>query len=258
MSVACQRRPNLSPECRDLGPGWHIERNVITEVAEDRKPSDIPAAEAHRIPAPPRGRRKATTGLRGLLIPAVSATLAVLLALALGSCILALRASPKTLAPAATHAAPATRACHAIDLDAALTVDGGAGTFQGLIELRNRAQTPCMLQGYFTVAVIEPSGQELPPHDRRADGSSAPAPVTLPPGTATLGVLPRPTGHAYVTISWNDVLPPCRVARRFSLELPDGQSSIVLDAVVPGGAAGDVTVCADGRLTVTAVASMPQ
>ncbi len=226
---------------------------------EDRELSGRFVADGEHTVVPERPRRRRAPGLGRFVVPAVSATLTVLLALAIGSGIIALRSSVREAAktPLASSV-EVTRQCTAVDLEAALAVDGGAGGFRGLIELRNRSGAPCVLRGYLEVALAEPSGQKLPPNNRQVDGSSSLSPVTLPPGTPRLGASPPPAGHAYMSISWNDVLPPCYVARSFALALPDAQSSIVVDAVLPGGSTGDLTVCANGRLTVTAIATAPQ
>src|SRR5260370_39450549 len=84
---------------------------------------------------------------------------------------------------------------------------------------------------------------------------SLPAPaveegVGLPAGTVPITPERPIPGHAYIPVSWNDVLEPCSDAAQLKVTPPDATASIVITAVPPAGSPSLMYVCSGGTLVV--------
>ncbi len=151
------------------------------------------------------------------------------------------------------------RRCEVSQLEAQLiSIGAAAGNVQAIIELRNRSAAECDLYGYAGIQLLDSGGQPLPTRVRWTTSSFFPpetplSVVALPPDTSPI-TSSRPTaGHAYIAMSWDDVVAPCEFPSQLMLTPADSYQSITISATPPGGTAGQLTVCSGGSLSVKPV-----
>lgn len=151
------------------------------------------------------------------------------------------------------------RRCEVSQLEAQLiSIGAAAGNVQGIIELRNRSAAECDLYGYAGIQLLDSGGQPLPTRVRWTTSSFFPpetplSVVALPPSTSPITSSRPVAGHAYVALSWDDVLAPCEHPSQLMITPPDSYESVTISATPPGGTAGQLTVCSGGSLSVKPV-----
>jgi uncharacterized protein DUF4232 len=147
--------------------------------------------------------------------------------------------------------------CDSADLEMRLINESAAaGNIGATIEVRNKSKRDCDLYGYAGMQLLDASGRPLPTKVIWSTNSfflASPAPelvVGLP--AATPPITPdRPVpGHAYIPISWNDVLEPCSVASLLRVTPPDAYTSLLISVAPPGGLPSMLEVCSGGTLYV--------
>ncbi len=154
-----------------------------------------------------------------------------------------------------------------------ISLGAAAGNISAVIEVRNKSQHDCDLYGYAGLRLLDADGRPLPTHVIWSTSSfflwSPPvkAVVGLPAGTAPLGrsafdpmhPTPQVPGHAYIPISFNDVVDPCSNAAQLQVTPPDAYRSLVISAVLPSGFPTLMDVCSGGTVFVnpTRVATRP-
>jgi hypothetical protein len=189
---------------------------TLEQVLRDRA-AEVP----HLQVAPPRmlvrARRRV---VRNALASAVAAGLIVVGA---SAGLAGLRASSRDLGGGPTST-PTTSACTAGDLQATANLDGAAGSLGGSIDLTNRGDRTCTLEGAATMTLTDPSGSllslEVRPVDPQWLADHAPRPtgwpvVTLPPGSV-----------ASVRILLSNVCPQLEAAPRWTIDLTNGRGSL--------------------------------
>ncbi len=164
--------------------------------------------------------------------------------------------------------------CDTPDLEMRLISEGAAaGNISGTIEVRNKSQHNCDLYGYAGLELLDDDMESLPTHVIWSTTSfflpspAVEAVVGLPAGTPPINGArydpqhPRSEvpGHAYIPLSWNDVVGRCSKATKIQVIPPDASSSLVISAVPPGSPTTLVYVCSDGTVYVnpTRVAVRP-
>ena len=162
--------------------------------------------------------------------------------------------------------------CDTPDLEMRLiSLGAAAGNISATIEVRNKSQRDCDLYGYAGLQLLDAHGRLLTTRviwSRTSFFLSSPAAETvvgLPPGTAPISRLPfdpmhpapQVPGHAYIPLSFNDVVAPCSNAVQLRVTPPDAYQPVVISAVLPGGFGMDV--CSGGTVWVnpTRVAATP-
>ncbi|MEA2643603.1 MAG: hypothetical protein QOG08_629 [Chloroflexota bacterium] len=144
------------------------------------------------------------------------------------------------------------------------SVGAAAGNISATIEVRNKSQHDCDLYGYAGLQLLDAHGRPLPTHAIWSTTSfflQSPAAaqiVGLPAGTAPISrtlfdpmhPVPEVPGHAYIPISFNDVVEPCSNAALLKVTPPDAFSSLVISAVPPPPQASLTDVCSGGTLYV--------
>lgn len=162
--------------------------------------------------------------------------------------------------------------CDTPDLEMRLiSLGAAAGNISATIEVRNTSQHDCDLYGYAGLQLLDAHGRPLPTHviwSRTSFFLSSPAVeavVGLPAGTAPISRVPfdpmhpapQVPGHAYIPLSFNDVVDPCSNAAQLRVTAPDAYLPLVIGAVLPNGFGMDV--CSGGTVYVnpTRVAARP-
>jgi hypothetical protein len=162
--------------------------------------------------------------------------------------------------------------CDTTDLEMRLvTLGAAAGNISGTIEVRNKSQHDCDLYGYAGLQLLDAHGRPLPTHVIWSTTSfflqspAVRAVVGLPAGTAPISrkafdpmhPVPEVPGHAYIPLSFNDVVDPCSIAAQLRVTPPDAYVPVVISAALPDGFAMDV--CSGGTVYVnpTRVAVRP-
>jgi hypothetical protein len=137
-----------------------------------------------------------------------------------------------------------------------ISVAAAAGNVSVTIEVRNKSSHDCDLYGYAGLQLLAADGDSLPTHAVWTTSSfflASPAVVTivgLPAGTPPItGDTPVP-GHAYIPLSWNDVVEPCWIAAQIGVIPPDASSGLAISAAPAGGTQSVMTVCSDGTVYV--------
>ncbi len=131
-----------------------------------------------------------------------------------------------------------------------------AGNISATIEVRNKSKRSCDLYGYAGMQLLDSAGRPVPTKVIWSTSSfflASPAPeqvVGLPAGTPPITADRPVPGHAYIPMSWNDVLEPCSVASLLRVTPPDAYTSLVIGAAPPGGTPGTLEVCSGGTLYV--------
>ena len=131
-----------------------------------------------------------------------------------------------------------------------------AGNIGATIEVRNKSNRDCDLYGYAGMQLLDAAGQPLATNVVWSTNSfflAAPAveeAVGLPAGTTPITPDRPIPGHAYIPISWNDVLDPCSNAAQLKVTPPDARTSLVISAVPPSGSPSLLFVCSGGTLFV--------
>jgi Protein of unknown function (DUF4232) len=135
--------------------------------------------------------------------------------------------------------APGT-ACAARDLMISLVgSQGAAGTFELTFALRNSSASPCPMDGYPSIQLLDASGTELPTHVVSGGNYQftdfAPAPVQLAPGAT-----------AYFNLAYSDVptaaAPSCSTAAQIEVTPPHAVDHDVVAEQLMACGAGTVTV----------------
>ncbi len=148
--------------------------------------------------------------------------------------------------------------CDTADLEIQLIKEGAAaGNIGGLIEVRNKSKRDCDLYGFAGMQLLDSQGNPLPTKVVWSTTSfflAAPAVeevVGLPAGTVAISPDRPIPGHAYIPVSWDDVLEPCSDAAQLKVTPPDSTTSLVITAVPPpAGSPSLMYVCSDGTLIV--------
>ncbi|HEX3509056.1 MAG TPA: DUF4232 domain-containing protein [Candidatus Dormibacteraeota bacterium] len=153
--------------------------------------------------------------------------------------------------------------CDTKDLEMRLvSLGAAAGNIAATIEVRNKSQHGCDLYGYAGLQLLDAHGRALPTHAIRSTTSfflSEPAVaqiVGLPAGTVPIRKIPfdpmhpvpEVPGHAYVPLSWEDVLTPCSTAVQLKVTPPDAYTSLTISAADLFSPA--MNVCPDGTIWV--------
>jgi len=154
-----------------------------------------------------------------------------------------------------------------------ISLGAAAGNISATIEVRNKSQHDCDLYGYAGLQLLDAHGRPLPTHviwSRTSFFLSSPAVeavVGLPAGTAPLGraaydpmhPTPQVPGHAYIPLSFNDVVDPCSSAAQLRVTPPDAYLPLVVSAVLRSGFPTVMDVCSGGTVVVnpTRVAARP-
>jgi Protein of unknown function (DUF4232) len=135
--------------------------------------------------------------------------------------------------------------CDTPDLEMRLvTLGAAAGNISATIEVRNKSQHDCDLYGYAGLQLRDAHGRPLPTHVIWSTTSfflSSPAVaqiVGLPAGTVPISRIlfdpmhpvPEVPGHAYVPLSWEDVVSPCSNAAQLKVTPPDAFTSLTISA----------------------------
>jgi hypothetical protein len=135
--------------------------------------------------------------------------------------------------------------CDTADLEMRLiSVGAAAGNISAIIEVRNKSRHNCDLYGYAGLQLLDARGRPLPTHAIWSTTSfflqspALPAVVGLPAGTAPISRAavdpqhPRAQvpGHAYVPLSWEDVVSPCSKAAQLKVTPPDAFTSLTISA----------------------------
>jgi Protein of unknown function (DUF4232) len=144
-----------------------------------------------------------------------------------------------------------------------IKVGAATGNVAGVIEVRNKSGKDCDLYGYAGVEWLDAAGASLPTRASWSktsffiNGQAPEEVVGLPAGTPPINPLAPVPGHAYIPLSWNDVVAPCVSPVRIRITPPDARDSVVIDAAPPGTTPGQLDVCSNGAVTVnpTRVAS---
>lgn len=132
-----------------------------------------------------------------------------------------------TAAPVQPTPSTATEACTSAQLRAVGSMEGAAGSREGMIELTNLSQETCTLEGTPAVTLFDEDGN---PITSGVTFSSAPA------GWEVEGS-PQPSGWPVVTLEPGDV---ASVRIRWSNWCPDGRAAPLWRMEVPGGGRVDV------------------
>ena len=154
-----------------------------------------------------------------------------------------------------------------------ISLRAAAGNISATIEVRNKSQRDCDLYGYAGLQLLDAQGRPLPTHviwSTRSFFLQSPAVkavVGLPAGTAPLGQAafdpmhptPQVPGHAYIPLSFNDVVDPCSNAAQLRVTPPDAYRPLVISAVLRSGFPTLMDVCSGGTVWVnpTRVAGRP-
>ena len=164
---------------------------------------------------------------------------------------------PRLLIPAPTL--PFVR-CDTPSLEMRLiTMAAAAGNIGGVVEVRNKSTRNCDLYGYAGLALLDSSGKPIP--SARVTWSTNtffypdpinPTIVGLPAGTPPLTPSKPIPGHAYIDLSWNDVLDPCVSPSELQLTPPDATTSIFISSI-PSGYSNPIYVCSGGSIIVNPV-----
>jgi hypothetical protein len=150
-----------------------------------------------------------------------------------------------------------------------VSLEAAAGNISATIEVRNNSPRDCDLYGYAGLQLLDGHGRRLPTHviwsttSFFLESPAQKAIVGLPAHTAPIShaafdpmhPVPEVPGHAYIPVSFNDVVEPCSKAARLGVTPPDAYAPVVISAVLPNGFGMDV--CSGGTLYVnpTRVAS---
>src|SRR5260370_20510209 len=147
--------------------------------------------------------------------------------------------------------------CDTADLEMQLIKEGAAtGNVGATIEVRNKSNRDCDLYGYAGMQLLDAVGRPLATKVIWSTNSFfLPAPaveevVGLPAGTVPITPERPIPGHAYIPISWNDVLDPCSNAAQLKVTPPDATASIVITAVPPAGSPSLMYLCSGRTLVV--------
>lgn len=140
--------------------------------------------------------------------------------------------------------------CDTPDLEMRLISEqAAAGNISGTIEVRNKSQHGCDLYGYAGLQMLDAHGRRVQTHVIWSTTSfflqspAVEAVVGLPAGTALISEArhdpqhptPEVPGHAYIPLSWNDVVEPCSNAAQLQVTPPDASRSLVISGVPPAG-----------------------
>jgi hypothetical protein len=152
-----------------------------------------------------------------------------------------------------------------------VNLGAAAGNISATIEVRNKSQHACDLYGYAGLQLLDAHGRPLATHVIWSTTSfflASPAVakvVGLPAGTAPISRIPfdpmhpvpEVPGHAYIPVSFNDVVEPCSNAAQLKITPPDAFKPLVISAVPALPQASLMDVCSGGTLYVnpTRVAS---
>ena len=189
---------------------------TLEQVLRDRG-AEVP----HLQQAPPRmlvrARRRV---VRNAVASAVAAGIVIVGA---SAGLAGLRPSTSDLGGSPTPT-PSTSACNAGDLQATANLDGAAGSLVGSIDVANRGDRTCTLEGVPSVTLTGPSGSllslEVQHDDAQWQADRAPRPagwpvVTLPPGSV-----------ASIRIGLSNVCPELDGPPRWTIDLTDGRGSL--------------------------------
>jgi len=155
--------------------------------------------------------------------------------------------------------------CDTPDLEMRLVkLAAAAGNISATIEVRNKSQHDCDLYGYAGLQLLDAHSRPLPTHAIWSTTSfflQSPAVaqiVGLPAGTvpiSRIGFDPmhpvsEVPGHAYIPLSWNDVVDPCSNAAQLKLTPPDAFTALVISAAPPPPQAPLTDICSGGTVYV--------
>ena len=147
--------------------------------------------------------------------------------------------------------------CDTVDLEMRLIkVAAAAGNIGAIIEVRNKSNRSCDLYGYAGLQLLDAAGRPLPTKVRWSRESfflqspAAEEVVGLPAHTPPITPDRPVSGHAYIPMSWNDVIDPCSTAAQLMVTPPDASTSLAISATPPGGSGGMVYVCSGGTVDI--------
>jgi hypothetical protein len=155
--------------------------------------------------------------------------------------------------------------CDTPDLEMRLvSLGAAAGNISATIEVRNKSQHDCDLYGYAGLGLLDAHGRPLPTRviwSTRSFFLQSPAVeavVGLPAGSPAISrkafdpmhPVPEVPGHAYIPLSFNDVVNPCSNAAQLRVTPPDAFKSLVIGAVPDGGPTSLIFVCSGGTIYV--------
>jgi Protein of unknown function (DUF4232) len=156
--------------------------------------------------------------------------------------------------------------CDTPDLEMRLITQGAAaGNIAATIEVRNKSHHNCDLYGYAGLRLLDARGRSLPTNVIWSTTSffqaspAVEAVVGLPAGTAPISravfdpqhPAPQIAGHAYIPLSWEDVVGPCSKAAQLKVTPPDAFTSLTISAA--GGLGALMYVCPDGLIYVNPI-----
>ncbi len=139
-----------------------------------------------------------------------------------------------------------------------------AGNISATVEVRNKSQHDCDLYGYAGLQLLDARGRPLPTHviwsttSFFLESPAVEAVVGLPAGTAPISTAifdpqnpaPPVPGHAYIPLSWEDVVGACSKAAKLKVTPPDASRSLVISAAPSGGLPPLMWVCSGGTVYV--------
>jgi hypothetical protein len=139
--------------------------------------------------------------------------------------------------------------CDTNDLEMMLSGGGvAAGSVRTTIEVRNKSTHDCDLYGYAGIQLLNEYRLPIPTKviwSTKAFFLTTPAVaeiVGLPAGTPPMTSNRPVPGHAYIPISFNDMLEPCSEAALLKVTPPDASRALVIP--------GHLIVCSGGTLVV--------
>jgi hypothetical protein len=190
---------------------------TLQQVLRDRG-AEVP----HLQEAPPRmlvrARRRvarnavAAAVAAGIIIVGASAGLA------------GLRASSSGLGGSSPTPTPSTSACTAGALQATAKLDGAAGSLIGSIDVTNRGDGTCTLEGYPSVTLTAPSGALLSLDVQQVDAQWQADQAPSPTGWPVVAL--RPGSAASTRLSLSNVCPQLVEPPRWTIDLTDGRGSL--------------------------------
>ena len=136
---------------------------------------------------------------------------------------------------------------------------GAAGSFGIGLDVWNHGQ-PCQLRGWPSLQLLRTDGSVLPTHEEQATstfaGSANPTAVILYRSCGgTMGCPPGIPPAAYISLTGDDVIPPCETAAGIRVLLPGGASPVDADLRMSGSFPTGQQFCSAGKIFVLPVHS---
>jgi hypothetical protein len=152
----------------------------------------------------------------------VAAAAAVLVAIAVSAGVASLGA-PRADVPGQTPA-PSTTDCIAADLRADASLQGAAGSVEGVIELTNIGDVTCTLQGRPTILLATSAGRALTPAVHPDEPAWRVNDLPEPDGWPVVRLPPRSV--ASVRIRWSNACPQLSEPALWTVDLAGGRGAM--------------------------------